>query len=594
MKTNLPSAPRAGRRGLRSLWVLASILLVTSGGEPASAQTNGFSYSPVEAGMLLDPPDGDWLMWRRSYNHWGYSPLDQIDRSNVASLRLAWAWTMEEGMQETTPLVHDGIMFLPQACDVIEALDARDGTLLWEYRRPRQEVPARLACANRNGALFGDRLFLATHDAFLLALDVHTGEIVWEKEVAEWERGYHYSGGPQVINGMVVAGMSGCYHINTGCWISAHDVETGDEIWRTYTIPRPGEHGYDSWNGVPDELRRGGSAWIAPSYDPELNLIYYGVAVPIQWGAVQRGSGDGDVLYTNSTLALDADTGEIAWYFQHLPNDEWDMDHPFPRLIVETRVSPDADEVDWMNPNLVPGERRKVVTGVPGKPGIVWTLDAATGEFLWARPTNPQNVIVGVDVEGRKGIANPELKLKQIGEEMFVCPSLTGGINWQATSYSPQTNALYVPTNSVCMNYTMRNTEPVPAAHHGSGGAQYLHAPGSNEQVGLLTAVDLETGKTKWVRQQRAGFGGSTLTTGGGLLFGSDDARRFRAFDAATGEVLWEQILNSTAGGYPVSYLVDGEQYVAIAAGGGQNFRGLTRELRQPPGGNMLFVFKLP
>ncbi|MQA91366.1 MAG: PQQ-binding-like beta-propeller repeat protein [Gemmatimonas sp.] len=594
MKTFTPGSSRSVERNISAGLLLGLVVLVVvSGPERLRAQTET-SYTPVEPEMLLGPPDSDWLMWRRTYNHWGYSPLDQIDRSNVSTLRLAWAWTMEPGMQETTPLVHDGVMFLPQACDVIEALDARDGTLIWEYRRPRMEVPARLACANRNGALYGNRLYLATHDAHLLALDARTGEVVWERKVADWRMGYHYSGGPQVINGLVVAGMSGCYHINTGCWISAHDAETGEEVWRTYTIPRPGEPGYDTWGELPDELRRGGSAWIAPSYDPELNLIFYGVAVPIQWGAAQRGTGDGDVLFTNSTLALDADTGEIVWYFQHLPNDEWDMDHPFPRLIVETRVTPDPEAVEWVNPDLTPGERRKVVTGVPGKPGVVWTLDAATGEFLWARPTNPQNVIVGVDIEGRKGIANPELKLKEIGEEMFVCPSSLGGINWQATSYSPQTNTLYIPTNSVCMNYTMLDTEPVPSQHHGSGRIQILHAPGSNEQVGLLTAVDVETGRTRWVRQQRAAFGGSTLTTGGGLVFGSDDARRFRAFDAETGEVMWEQILNSTAGGYPVTYMVDGVQYVAIAAGGGQNFRSLTREIRQPPGGSMLFVFRLP
>ena len=197
-------------------------------------------------------------MWRRTHNHWGHSPLDQIDTTNVGSLRLAWAWTMAEGIQETTPLVHDGVMFLVQACDYVEALDVRDGTRLWEYRRERVEHGARLSCATRNGALFEDKLFIGTHDAHLVALDARTGEVVWDEAVGDWEVGQHYSGGPQVIKGRVVAGMSGCYHLNTRCWISAHDAETGREVWRTYTIPRPGEFGYDTWGGIPDEMRRGG------------------------------------------------------------------------------------------------------------------------------------------------------------------------------------------------------------------------------------------------------------------------------------------------------------------------------------------------
>ena len=428
----------------RSLVSLIGVLSLCSA---AGAQSLMDRYAPVTEAMLLSPPDGEWLMWRRTYDHWGYSPLDQINESNVGTLRLAWAWTLEPGgFQETTPLVHDGVMFLPQTCDFVEALDARDGTLIWEYRRERVEHPTRQACANRNAALYGDHLILATHDAYLVALDAHTGEVIWEEQVGDWTIGHHFSGGPQIIKGQVVVGMSGCYIINTGCWISAHDVETGEELWRTRTIPRQGEPGSETWGALPDEQRLGGSAWIAPSYDPELNLIYIGVAVPIPWGSVQRDTGDGDVLYTNSTLALNADSGEIEWYFQHLPGDDWDQDHPFERILVETEVAPDPDAVTWLNPDITPG-RRKVVTGIPGKPGLVWTLDAATGDFLWARETNYQNVIVGVDVEGRRGIANPAIRPSAIEEETLVCPTLNGGgINWQAVAYSPQTNALYAPT----------------------------------------------------------------------------------------------------------------------------------------------------
>jgi alcohol dehydrogenase (cytochrome c) len=263
-------------------------------------------------------------------------------------------------------------------------------------------------------------------------------------------------------------------------------------------------------------------------------------------------------------------------------------------MIVETEVAPASDEVEWINPAITPDERRKVVTGIPGKPGIVWTLDAATGDFLWARSTFYQNVIVGVDIEHRRGIANPEIRHPEIGEEIVVCPHLSGGILWQAGAYSPRSNALYAPTNNTCMRYTLNPVELTLGGHHGSAENRRIQVPGSDEQVGQLMAVDVRTGRTLWEHRQRAGFGGSVLTTGGGLVFVTDDARRFRAFDERTGEVLWEQILNSSAGGFPVTYMLDGVQYLAIAAGGGPNARILTPEIRQRPGGNMLFVFRLP
>ena len=388
--------------------------------------------------------------------------------------------------------------------------------------------------------------------------------------------------------------MSGCYYINTSCWITAHDADTGEELWRTNTVPRIGEPNGESWGDVPNEQRRGGSAWMPASFDPELNLIFIGVAVPIPWGEIQRGTRGGDVLYTNSTLALDAETGEIEWYFQYIPAGNWDQDHPFERLIVETEVTPDVDAVSWMNPNIASSERRKVITGIPGKPGIVWTLDAATGDFLWATQTNYQNIIVGVDVEGRKGITNPEIDITEIGQQKLVCPTTQGGINWNSVGYSPQTNSLYTPTNNTCMNFALRPVEPTVGLHHASARSSVEIGPEDTGQVGQFASIDVATGETRWTYKQRAGIGGSVLTTGGGLVFVSDDARRFRAFDADNGDILWEQVLNSTAGGFPVSYSVDGVQYIAIAAGEGVNYRRHTPEIRQRGGGNTLYVFRLP
>ncbi|MEX0963901.1 MAG: PQQ-binding-like beta-propeller repeat protein [Pseudohongiellaceae bacterium] len=577
--------------GPAALSIALVVGLSNAGAQPQALLDN---YTPVTLEELANPPATDWLMWRGTPNHWAYSPLDQINKDNVDRLRLAFSWTMEPGKQETTPLVHDGIMFLPQACDFIEAVDATDGTPLWEYRRPTVDHVAPLSCANRNGTLYKDQLLIATRDAYIVSLNAQTGAVTWERKIGDWTVGQHYSGGPQVFNGKVITGMSGCYYINTSCWITAHDADTGEELWRTNTVPKIGEPNWESWGDVPDEQRRGGSAWMPASFDPELNLIFIGVAVPIPWGEIQRGTRGGDVLYTNSTLALNADTGEIDWYFQHIPAGNWDQDHPFERLIVETEVTPDADAVSWMNPNIASSERRKVITGIPGKPGIVWTLDAATGEFLWATETNFQNVIVGVDVEGRKGITNPELDITEIGQQKLVCPTTQGGINWNSVGYSPQTNSLYTPTNNTCMNFALRPVEPTVGLHHSSARTSVELGPEDTGQVGQLTSIDVATGATRWTYRQRAGIGGSVLTTGGGLVFVSDDARRFRAFDADNGDILWEQVLNATAGGFPVSYSVDGVQYIAIAAGEGVNYRRHTPEIRQRAGGNTLYVFRLP
>ena len=527
--------------------VATALLLLNS--SLAMAQGLLDNYTPVSLEELANPPASDWLMWRGTPNNWAYSPLDQINKENVGSLRLAWSWTMEPGKQETTPLVHDGIMFLPQACDFIEAVDATTGQLLWEYRRPTVDHIAPLSCANRNGTLYKDQLIIATRDAYIVSLNATSGEVTWERKIGDWTVGQHYSGGPQVFNGKVITGMSGCYYINTSCWITAHDADTGEELWRTNTVPMLGEPNAESWGDLPNEQRRGGSAWMPASFDAELNLVFVGVAVPIPWGAIQRGTRGLDVLYTNSTLALDADTGEIVWYFQHIPGDNWDHDHPFERLIVETEVTPDADAVSWINPNINSSERRKVITGVPGKPGIVWTLDAATGDFLWATETNYQNIIVGVDIEGRKGITNPEIDITEIGQKKYVCPSNMGGINWNSVGYSPQTNVLYAPTNQTCMRYALRPVTPTVGEYHSSSRKQFDTLPEDTGQVGLFTAIDVATVEARWIYRQRAGITGSVLTTAGGLVFVSDDARVFRAFDAENGDILWEQVLNSSAGG---------------------------------------------
>lgn len=577
--------------------ILASLLcggLLAASAPAVMAQSVLDNYTPVTDADLANPAPGDWLMWRGNYGQWGHSALSQINTENVGDLEMAWSWTMEPGRQESTPLVRDGVMFLMQSCNFTQALDATTGDLLWEYRRPRVEHPASLACGNRNAVLYEDTLIMGTHDAALVALDVATGQVVWENQVGDWQIGHHYSGGPLIADGRVIAGMSGCYHYNSGgCWISAHDAGTGEEIWRTYTIPREGEPGDESWGDIPMESRFGGSAWNTGTYDPETDTLYYAVAVPIPWGSEQRGTGDGDVLYTNSTLAIDAATGDIKWYFQYMRNEEWDLDHAFTRLLVDVEVSPNPEAVAWIAPDLQPGETRRVITGIPGKTGIVWTLDAATGDFLWANPTVEQNVVLGVDAEARTAIINDEVR-PSIGESVYVCPWVFGGINWQTTGYNPDNHTLYAPLNNTCMDFTLNNVQPTIGSHHGSAVSIASIPPAANGNVGRFTAIDIATGETRWTFDQRAGFPGSVLTTSGDLVFVTDDNRRLRAFHAETGEVLWEQILNSRATGFPVSYEVDGRQYIAVPAGSSITYVGMTPEIRVPAGGNTLYVFALP
>ena len=327
---------------------------------------------------------------------------------------------------------------------------------------------------------------------------------------------------------------------------------------------------------------------MVPSYDPELNLVYIGTSVTSPAPKFLIGGADLKHLYHNSTLALDADTGDIVWYYQHL-NDSWDLDHPFERILVDTAVSPDPDAVEWINPRLQPGEERRVMTGIPGKTGIVYTLDRATGEFLWARPTVAQNVVGGIDGATGAVSENQEVVFRQEGQEVFACPTLTGGKDWEAGAYSPLTNAMYFPLRNACARIMATNDGSL----YGLGVRTEI-APGT-DRVGTVQAISAETGELLWIHEQRAATS-SLMATGGGLVFGGDYNGRFRALDHETGEVLWEINIGSPVTGFPVTYAHEGRQYVAVSTGRSLTsgaFNRLTPELR-PSTGNTLFVFALP
>ena len=427
------------------------------------------SFTPVTDAMLQNPAAADWLMWRRTLNSWGYSPLDQVDRGNVGKLRMVWSRALATGSQQGTPLVYDGVMYMPNPRDVIQAIDAVTGDLLWEYRRSRPAdlddyVAASLSEAKRNIAIYSNLIISTSADDYVFALDAETGQLAWETEILDYTKNpAHQSSGPIIANGKVISGR-GCMPEGgpEACIIAAHDAETGAELWRTNLIPRPGEPGDETWGDVPYEQRRHVGSWMVPSYDPTLNLIYLGTSVTSPAPKFMLGGTDNKHLYHNSTLALDGDTGEISWYYQHL-NDHWDLDHPFERLLVDTMVTPAASAVSWINPRLRPGERRKVVTGIPGKTGVVYTLDRETGEFLWATPTVTQNVIS--DIDGATGAVteNSEVVFTGLGQEIVACPTYNGGKDWEAGAYSPLTNLMYFPLRNTCARMlTVESADTLP------------------------------------------------------------------------------------------------------------------------------------
>ena len=584
--------------------VAASVAIGAAAAEGQPAR----DFVPVTDAMLQDPDPADWPMWRRTLDGWGYSPLDQVNRGNVGDLQLAWSRALPQGTQEVTPLAYGGVVYMPTLTDIIQALDATTGDLVWEYRRDLPDDVYEFVGGNsrsmRNIAIYDRQIINISDDDYAYALDVETGDLVWETRIFDYrETPAGHSSGPIIADGRVVSGRS-CRPLGgpESCVVVAHDARTGEELWRRRTVPAPGEPGDETWGGVPYERRVHVGSWIPASYDPELRLIFQGTSVTSPAPKFMLGGVENTHLYHNSTLALDVETGEIRWYYQHL-NDHWDLDHPFERLLVDTAVAPDPDAVSWINPRVQPGEVRRVVTGIPGKTGVVYTLDRETGEFLWATPTVSQNVIN--DIDGATGAVteNAEVTFTALGQEVLACPTWAGGKDWEAGAYSPLTNTMYMPLRNTCARMLatddVRSERARALTAGGQGGleiyalaARHQITPGE-DQLGTVYAVSAETGRTVWLHEQRAATM-SVMATGGGLVFGGDVNGRFRALDQETGAVLWEINLGSPVVGFPITYAVDGRQYVAVntGAGGGINLR-MTPELR-PSVGSVLFVFTLP
>jgi PQQ-dependent dehydrogenase (methanol/ethanol family) len=411
-----------------------------------------------------------------------------------------------------------------------------------------------------------------------VALDAHTGKVIWDTAVADYQQGYTFTSGPLAAHGKVVAGISGCTNPGTGsgCFIVALDAKTGAEVWRTKTIAQPGSPGDDSWHGLPAEKRNGGSVWTSGSYDPALNLVYCGTGGPIPHSEIVRGTGDGAVLYTDSTLALDADTGKIVWY------------HQFLRAIIGISI--------MFSSRCSPISRSTVIRG-KCSPGIIWALDRRTGEFLWERETSYQTVYKHIDAETGQVVLNESLIPQKLDETKFVCPSFYGGKRWMASAYDPASKTLFVPLNNLCMDYKTVAQEPLPGEDYGRGRMVFRHAPNNNGNIGRVDAVGVENKQTKWSQARHPYWSSSLVATAGGVVFGGDTNRRIVAFDGSSGKILWELPLNSQPGGFPMTYMAGGKQYVAIPVGpsliGNRVVRQLTPDIPVPSRGSALLVFAL-
>ena len=539
------------------------------------------SLSPVTDAMLENVAPQDWLLWRRTYDAYGFSPLDAINRSNVDDLRVAWSWSLPTGPNESTPIVHDGVLFIYGYGDEVQALDAATGDLLWQYSRrlPRGTAPS----VKRGMSLYGERLYVPTSDAHIVALDARTGRVVWDKPVVDREEGYRMTGGTLVARGKVMVGTTG--RAGGGNYIVALDAETGEVAWRFATIAQPGEPFGNSWNALPVEERNGGSVWIPGSYDPVNNLAFFAPGNTYDTGPlrdlVSQPGVTNDALYLDSTLALNPDTGELVWHFQHQANGQWDLDWAFERQIIQLPVN---------------GELKRLVV-TTGKQAIFDLLEADTGKYVSSIDLGLQNLVTAIDpVTGAK-TTDPTL-LPGDGETKMVCPHVSGGRGWMPTSYDARSKVVYVPIVEACMDLV-----PVPDGERGSlsSGVRWTvrPRPESDGNYGRLEAVNLETGETTWIARQRAPQTTGTLVTAGGLVFAGALDRRVAAYDANTGDQLWQTRLNEVPSSAPISYAAGGKQYIALIVGSGGyqsgSYNVMVPEIRNPPDrGAALWVFELP
>lgn len=569
---------------LLPLGLLLGTVTFANAEEKAAGQHE--DYPAVTDARLAAPEARNWLMYRGTYDSWGYSELASINTGNVKNLKPLW--TFSTGMTEAhqaPPIVNDGHLFITTPQNHVLALDARTGALNWRYARELPEDLVQLHPTNRGVALHGDKVYLATVDAFLVALDATTGEVVWEQQVEDYLNGYYMTLAPLAAEGLVLVGVSGGEFGIRG-FIQAFDAATGKPVWKTYTVPGPGEPGNDSWPG--DSWKSGGApAWVTGSYDAKEKITYWGTGNAGPWIGEAR---PGDNLYSTSVLALDIHTGKIRTHYQYHWNDSWDWDEVAAPVLIDRPQG---------------GQVRKTLVHA-GRDGYLWTLERKPDAlaFIDAQPYVKQNVYSAIDpTTGRPSYV--ETRVPKLGERVEYCPSVWGGKDWPPVAYSPQTGYLYIPANeNLCGALT---GEPVEYR----AGEMYMGVkienievrptPEAKDHIGELQAWDLASGKRVWTNKFTSHNWGPVLATAGGLVFsGGTNDRQFRAFDAGSGDLLWQQGTNSGVVGVPISYEVEGRQYIAVQSGWGVDAERKQQVLNQHlgtrvqvPQGGVLWVFGL-
>ena len=540
-------------------------------------------YSAVTDERLRNPEEGNWLMFRRTYDGQGYSPLDQINVANVGTLAPAWtlSTSLTEGHQ-SPPIVNNGIMYITTPLNHVLALEAATGDVLWRYNFQMPFDISLMHPTNRGVALYGDKVYMANSDATVVALDAMTGDLVWQQTVANYRAGYYMTLAPLAANGKILVGTSGGERGIRG-FIAALDAETGEEVWRTHTVPGPGEFGNDTW--PEDTWQTGGaSIWVTGNFDPETNLSFWGTGNAGPWAGEAR---PGDNLFANSVIALDVDTGEMKGYHQYHWNGSWDWDEVSPPVLIDVERE---------------GRSFKALVHA-GRNGYIWVLEPTEEgiRFIDAEQYVYQDVFTAIDPETGRPSYNEENK-PGMNKVATYCPSLSGGKNWPPAAFSPQTGLFYIPANdNYCSTWGGVEQEYRPGQNYtGTSGIQASLVEGA-DHVGEIQAWDINTGEEVWTQEFELANWGPILATGGNLIFSGGTADRyFRAHNATTGELVWQQRLNSGITGVPSTFAVDGKQYIAVQSGWGVDAMRMQAGIDRlqgkqtiVPQGGVLWVFAL-
>jgi alcohol dehydrogenase (cytochrome c) len=568
---------------------LAGVALAALGVVQAQGSVSQGTFVPVTQKMLENPSPDDWLMYSRTYDAQRFSPLKEITKGNVAQLKEVFHKEIGTGPHESIPIAYRGVLYVQLPGAGVAAFNGATGDEIWTYK-----WPAGGSSRAKTMSIFDDMVFYISPDNSVVALDAMTGAERWKVKTPG-----NPTAGTIVVNGMVLSGRA-CGNKGTACYILALDAKTGKELWKFYTVAQDSDPAAaKTWGGVPEAMRQASQWGLPGGYDPQRKMIFWGISNPMPNTRLVRHSGNPDAvpyetpadLYSNSTVALNPQTGKLIWYYQHLPGDDWDEDYPHERTLIRTAVSPDPKFVKWINPDIRKGQQRDVSLSV-GEGGGIWALDRQTGQFLWASPfpfDHPNFLISKIEPKTGKVFINQDDMFKHPGDHRLICYWNTR--SYWPTAYSPQHNALYVPYLENCLDMTA--ADPAKQQREIRGGKI---APGADLATwqGLMK-VNASTGEMTPIFKEHAPSNGAVLATAGDLIFWGDLDHMFRAFDADSGKVLWEQKLNGPVQNSTITYAVNGKQYVAVLTGVGLNTAGIIDQAGIKPNRtyNALYVFAL-